>query len=125
MKRTFLLSAALVAFSSPSPAQNYGYQITPQPQAAQTQQQDPVMEQIRYLQTEWARIKYQMPDEQAQLGALHTLENHAAKVTAAYPGRAEPKIWEGIILSTDAGIDGGMSALGTVEKAKTLFEAAI
>ncbi len=129
MKKTLLLSAALLALSSPSWAQDYGYQTTAQPQAAQMQQkdaqQDPVMEQVRYLQTEWAKIKYQMPDEEAQLSAIHKLEDHAAKVTAVYPDRAEPKIWEGIILSTDAGIVKGMSALGKVKKAKELFEMAL
>lgn len=123
MKKTLILSTALIALSFPAMAQDYGSQIPSQAQAAQVQ--DPVMEQIHYLQTEWAKIKYQMPDEEAQLNALHQLESHAAKVTAAYADRAEPKIWEGIILSTDAGIDGGMGALGTVEKAKKLFEQAI
>src|SRR5690606_6780039 len=78
-----------------------------------------------YLQKEWARIKYQMPDKDAQLSAIHKLEDDAARITAAYPGRAEPKIWEGIILSTDAGIVKGMSALGKVKKAKTLFETSL
>ncbi len=102
-------------------AQDYAYQGA-QPQNNYVQpmqeQQDPVMEQIRYLQSVWAKIKYQMPDETAQVNALHQLEAHAAKVTAAYPQRAEPKIWEAIILSTDAGIDGGLGALGTVKKQK-------
>ncbi|MCL4677336.1 MAG: tetratricopeptide repeat protein [Alphaproteobacteria bacterium] len=83
------------------------------------------MEQIRYLQTEWAKIKYQVPDQDTQLSLIRKLEEHASKVTAAYPDRAEPKIWEGIILSTDAGIDGGLGALGTVKKAKSLLEDAI
>lgn len=113
MKRTVLLSMAVLALSSSAWAQS------------QDAQQDPVMEQVRYLQTEWAKIKYQTPDEETQLKAIHKLEEDAAKITTAYPDRAEPKIWEGIILSTDAGIDGGMGALSTVEKAKALLEAAI
>jgi len=129
MKKTLLLSTALFALSTQSMAQNYGSAATQQPQAALTQpqevQQDPVMEQIRYLQTEWARIKYQMPDEDAQITALEKLGAHAQKVTETYTDRAEPKIWQGIILSTKAGIDGGVSALGTVKEAKALFEAAL
>ncbi len=129
MKKILLLSTALLTLSTPSMAQNYGSAATQQPQAAgtlqQQVQQDPVMEQIRYLQTEWARIKYQMPDEDAQIVALEKLGAHAQKVTETYTDRAEPKIWQGIILSTKAGIDGGMSALGTVKEAKALFEAAL
>ncbi len=129
MKKTLLLSTALLALSTPSMSQNYGSAGMQEPQAAGTVQQeiqqDPVMEQIRYLQTEWARIKYQMPDEDVQLSAIHKLEEHAAKVTATYFDRSEPKIWEAIILSTDAGIVKGMSALGKVEKAKELLESSL
>src|SRR5690606_28730610 len=68
---------------------------------------------------------YQMSDKDRQLEAIHKLEVQAASVTGKYPGKAEPKIWEGIILSTDAGIVKGMSALGKVKKAKELFETAL
>ncbi len=121
---------ALGTFGEPSlsAAQDYSYQ-TSQPQTAYVQsqeaQEDPVAKQIRYLQTTWAKIKYQMPDKDMQLDAIHKLEEHAAKVTAAYPDRPEPKIWESIILSTDAGIIKGLSALGKVEKAKKLLEASL
>ena len=124
MKKTLLLSTALVALAMPALAQNYEAQQG-HPTAAQMQPvQDPVMEQVAYLQNEWARIKYQMPEEDAQLTALHALEDHAAKVTATYSSRAEPKIWEAIILSTEAGIIKGMSALPKVKQAKELLEAA-
>lgn len=86
--------------------------------------EDPVMEQVAYLQTEWAKIKYQIADEDMQLDRIHILEDHAAKVTAAYPDRPEPKIWEAIILSTEAGIVKGMSALPKVNKARELLESA-
>lgn len=127
MKKTFFLSTALLALSLPAMAQDYSVQRIQGQEAAAYRQpvQDPVMEQIAYLQKEWARIKYQVADETQQLGALHKLEEHAAKVTAAYSNRAEPKIWEAIILSTDAGINGGLGALGTVKKAKALLEEAL
>lgn len=124
MKKYLLLSAALAgffAFPALARAQEYGGQ---QP-GVQPVQEDPVMEQIRALQTEWAQIKYQIVGRDAQLEAVHRLEDEAAKVTQAYPDRAEPKIWEGIILSTDAGIVKGMSALGKVEKAKELLESSL
>lgn len=123
MKKALLLSTALLTLSAPSWAQDY--KNPPVAAASAPIQQDAVMEQIRMLQDEWAKIKYQTPDQQTQLSALHQLEAHAAKVTASYPDRAEPKIWEGIILSTEAGIVKGLSALGTVKKAKALFESAL
>lgn len=130
MKKALLLPIALLALSEPSMAQNFANNpdtLASQAgdSALQENMQDPVMEQVRYLQTEWARIKYQMPDEKVQIEELEKLSAHAKKVTATYPSRAEPKIWQGIILSTKAGIDGGITALGTVKEAKALFETAL
>ena len=124
MKKTRLLSMTLVLnLTVPVFAQDYGY--TQQATAPSQQQLDPVAEQIAFLQQDWARIKYQVAGEDAKLDAIHKLKDHAAKVSAAYPNRPEVLIWEGIILSTDAGIVKGMSALGKVKKAKGLFETAL
>lgn len=82
-------------------------------------------EQIAYIQEEWARIKYQVPDKDTKLSRIAKLEEYAEKVSASYPQSAEPKIWEGIVLSTDAGILKSMSALPKVKKAKELLEAAL
>lgn len=83
---------------------------------------DPVMRDVQSLQHQWAHIKYEMSNKEAQLNAIQQLEEQAAKVTAAYPNRPEPKIWEGIILSTDASFVKGLSALGKVKKARALLE---
>ncbi|MGZ9109237.1 MAG: tetratricopeptide repeat protein [Micavibrio sp.] len=124
MKKALMLSTALIAISMPAVAQNYDVPPT-QVNSTQAQTvQDPMMEQIATLQNEWARIKYQMPDEDAQLAAISALEKQAAAITANYSNRAEPKIWEAIILSTEAGIIKGMSALPKVKQAKELLESA-
>ena len=124
MKKTRLLSMTLVLnLTVPVVAQDYGY--TQQATAPSQQQLDPVAEQIAFLQQDWARIKYQVAGEDAKVDAIHKLKDHAAKVSAAYPNRPEVLIWEGIILSTDAGIVKGISALGKVKKAKGLFETAL
>lgn len=86
--------------------------------------QDPMMQQVNALQEEWARIKYQIPEKDLQLDAIHKLEQQAAEVTSTYQTKAEPKIWEAIILSTEAGIIKGMSALPKVKEAKKLLEQA-
>lgn len=120
-KYLYLLSALLVSTALPAFAQMDAMPVT----IAEAQAvSDPVMEKIAALQTEWATIKYQIPSEDAKLDAIHKLEEQAAQVSAQNPARAEPKIWEAIILSTDAGIVKGMSALSKVEKAKTLLEEA-
>ncbi|MCM2344799.1 MAG: hypothetical protein NDJ24_09595 [Alphaproteobacteria bacterium] len=121
MKKSLLTTALLLALSAPAYAQSVTTTSAP---AASTSQQTTLEEQIKYLQDEWARIKYQVPEKNDQLNALHKLEDHASKVSAGYPERAEPKIWEAIILSTEAGVVKGMGALPKVEKAKTLLEKA-
>lgn len=123
MKKTLLLSTAFIFIAVPAMAQESG--MPSMDPIAINAAQDPVMEHVAQLQSEWARIKYQVPDKDDQLAAIRALEERAATVTRANPARPEPKIWEGIILSTDAGIVKGMSALGKVEKAKELLEASL
>lgn len=125
MKKTlYLLSALLVSAAIPALAQTQAPVMAsaPMPMEAAQPVSDPVMGEVGNLQAEWARIKYQIPEDDDKLQAIHTLEEKAATITATNPSRAEPKIWEAIILSTDAGIVKGLSALPKVEKAKALLE---
>ena len=48
-----------------------------------------------------------------------------AAFTAGNAGRAEPLIWEGIVLSTTAGVKGGLGALGLAKDSKAKLEAAL
>ncbi len=132
MNKNIILTLALVATSTPSFAQIYGYQPASAgtaniagEQAENEVVQDPVLIALQPIQEEWARIKYQVVDEDRQITALENLTKKAENLEARYPNRAEPKIWEGIIISTEAGIDGGLGALGKVKKAKALFESAL
>lgn len=120
MKKILLSTTFLLALGSPAFAQT----ATPVAVTPVATQQNTVMDQIKPLQDEWARIKYQLTTQEDQLNAIHKLESDAARVSATYPNNAEPKIWEAIILSTEAGIIKGMSALSKVEKAKELLEQA-
>lgn len=86
---------------------------------------DPVMDQVSALQNAWADIKYSTADKDKKLAALDKLEKQAAGVVAENPARAEPKIWDAIIISTQAGIIKGVSALPKVKNAKRLLEDAL
>lgn len=127
MKKIWLLSAAMLCVSAHAvSAQNYQYgQQEQQVYGMVTQQVDPLDEKLAYMQKEWARIKYQVPGEDSKIEAIHRLENYAAQVNSENPGRPEAMIWEGIILSTDAGITKSMSGLPKVKRAKELFETAL
>ncbi|HYQ72559.1 MAG TPA: tetratricopeptide repeat protein [Gammaproteobacteria bacterium] len=83
-----------------------------------------LMDDIGELQQEWARIKYQS-SESEQESQYEALAARASAVTARYPGKAEPLVWEGIILSTWAGAKGGLGALALVKESRKQLEAAI
>ena len=75
------------------------------------------------IQNAWALANYQTPaDDQEQ--AFEKLVAEARKLADANPDSAEPKIWLAIVLSTDAGVTGGLGALGKVKEARKLLEAA-
>jgi tetratricopeptide (TPR) repeat protein len=76
------------------------------------------------LQHEWEVIRYQAPQAEREK-RFEALAAKARKVSEAYPGRAEPLVWEGIIVSSQAGEKGGLGALGLVKQAKALYESAI
>jgi tetratricopeptide (TPR) repeat protein len=82
-------------------------------------------DEIAHLQAEWARIKYQVADKQDQINAMQSLAEEAASLAETYPKQAQAKIWQGIIVSTEAGMNRGLSALSKLKKAKVLFLAAI
>lgn len=83
-----------------------------------------VMDEVAPLQQRWAEIRYQSPADQ-QARAYEQLESEAQAAVARNPGKAEPLIWQGIILSTWAGAKGGLGALGLCKRARTAFEQAI
>ena len=89
--------------------------------AAQTSSLD---QDIATLQKEWALIQYQTPaaNQEKQYEAL---ASRAHQITARFPDRAEPHVWEGIVISSWAGAKGGLGALNLVKQAKNEYETAM
>jgi tetratricopeptide (TPR) repeat protein len=79
---------------------------------------------IAPLQQRWAEIQYQLPEDQKS-AAFEALAADAGQALAQEPDDATLLIWRGIILSSWAGADGGLGALGKVKEAKSLFEHAL
>lgn len=77
------------------------------------------------LQRAWAHVNYEVTGDDAREKAFEALVPRADAFVKAYPDRAEPLIWKGIILSTYAGAKGGLGALGLVKDAKAALEAAL
>jgi len=76
---------------------------------------------VHTLQHEWAMIKYKVNGKKPQLAKFQVLADKAQQLTLASPNSAELKIWQAIILSTEAGVKGGMGALSLVKKARNLL----
>src|SRR5438128_12355498 len=49
---------------------------------------------VGHIQREWERIKYQGTNVRVQRQQIGALAHEAGAVSARYPGRAEPLIWE-------------------------------
>lgn len=81
-------------------------------------------EAVKELQQQWETIKYRTPAAQHEK-LYEALAAKAQAASQAFPDRAEPMVWEGIIVSSWAGAKGGMGALGLAKKAKARYEAAM
>lgn len=79
---------------------------------------------ITEIQQDWAVIRYQTPAAERER-RFEALAAKAHKLSESHPGRSEPLVWEGIVVSSWAGEKGGLGALGLVKQAKTLYEHAI
>jgi tetratricopeptide (TPR) repeat protein len=77
------------------------------------------------IQQQWAVANYQIADRSEQKLALESLSESAHQLSLKNPRRAEALIWEGIVLSTYAGVKGGVGALGLAKKSRSLFESAL
>ena len=78
-------------------------------------------ELIRPIQEQWAEIKYRQPAKQ-QADLYQSLALQAHKLAEAHPNMAEALIWEGIVVSSEAGARGGLGALSLAKKARKLLE---
>ena len=75
------------------------------------------------IQHAWAKANYDTTEDQ-QEKAFEELVKQAQAVADSYPDKAEPKVWQAIVLSTQAGVVGGLGALGKAKEARKLLEAA-
>lgn len=76
---------------------------------------------IRPIQDEWAEIKYRQPAKQ-QSELYHALAEKTRKLAEANPYSAEVLIWQGIVVSSEAGARGGLGALSLAKEARRLLE---
>lgn len=78
-------------------------------------------ELIRPIQERWAEIKYRLPAKQ-QADRYHELSDQARQLSASHPNLAPALIWEGIVVSSEAGAKGGLGGLSLAKDARRLLE---
>ncbi len=84
----------------------------------------PVDDAVTELQHDWEVIRYQTPAAEREK-RFEALAAKAHQVSASFPARSEPLVWEGIIVSSWAGEKGGLGALSLAKQAKALYEQSI
>ncbi|HEY0938527.1 MAG TPA: hypothetical protein VGE08_00400 [Steroidobacter sp.] len=87
--------------------------------------QSPFDTELEHIQQQWAIANYQITTKKEKLQAFEALAAEAHRFSTENPQRAEPLIWEGIVLSTYAGAKGGVGALGLAKKSRAVLEAAL
>jgi uncharacterized protein (TIGR02996 family) len=72
---------------------------------------------------DWARVSYQTPaaERDAAFGAVIA---KSEQVVQAFPGKAEPLIWEAIVLASAASTESGLGALHKAKQSRDLLLAA-
>lgn len=105
---TYLFTAFFAAFASPARAQ-----------------QPALDAELAAIQNDWAVANYATPAGERRIEAFDALSKRAEALVKAHPGRAEPLIWQGIVLSTYAGAKGGLGALGLAKKSRAALESAL
>ncbi len=78
---------------------------------------------VREIALHWESIKFAQPED-LRAEMMGALESKAAALAARYPGRAEPMVWDGILLSERAALAGPFSALGFAKKARDVLRKA-
>lgn len=73
----------------------------------------------------WDHANFGISDATDKRDALEVLSTRAAAFSQRYPDRAEPLVWEGIVLSSYAGAKGGIGALSVAKRSREHLLAAL
>lgn len=102
-RRGFLVAMAMLVSSDPT-------------QAA------PLDAELLDIQQAWADINYSAASDEKKAADFGQLANKAAALVSSHSGRAEPMVWHGIVLSSQAGAKGGLGALSLAKQARSVLE---
>jgi tetratricopeptide (TPR) repeat protein len=80
--------------------------------------------ELKSVRDAWAIANYRTPEKE-RTAAFEALVAQSNGFAMKYPRRPEALIWDGIVLSTYAGVKGGLGALGPAKAARERFETAL
>ena len=75
---------------------------------------------LQAIQDRWAEANYRLRDD-ARLAAFEALNQDVEALVASNPNDAQALVWQGIVQSTYAGAQGGLSALSLAKQAVRTF----
>ena len=81
-------------------------------------QDAPLTAELSGIQQSWDQANYQSANAEEKKRQLEALSARSEALVGKYPRRAEPLVWEGIVLSTYAGAKGGLGALSLAKKSR-------
>ncbi|MBM4192685.1 MAG: hypothetical protein FJ196_06490 [Gammaproteobacteria bacterium] len=81
--------------------------------------------ELQDIQQAWARINYSTLSAEQKTADFAQLASKAGALASSNPGRAEPMVWQGIVLSSQAGAKGGLGALSLAKQARRVLEASL
>jgi len=80
---------------------------------------DPQFEQaLLSIQNEWAAANYHAGSKSERRAAFDALVEHSTSLAQRYPTEVEAIAWDGIVLSSYAGVVGKLSAMGYAKAAR-------
>lgn len=91
--------------------------------AASVARADACDDRVHGLQQSWDHVNFEVP-QGVRAAEMARLNTQAGAVVAQCPNRAEPLVWDAIITASEAGLKGGLGALGLVREARTELEQA-
>ncbi len=83
-----------------------------------------IMPEINTIESQWAQIYYSQNSKQKKEN-YPVLLNKIQSLSGEYPEAIEPKIWEALVIATNAEFESPFSALGSIKRAKKILEETI
>lgn len=84
---------------------------------------DDLSTRVETLARTWDHVNYETAGA-AKVAQAAALAGQADALARQFPGRAEPLVWKGIALSTEAGAKGGLGGLALAKEARASLEQA-